>query len=637
MESPHFRKSKNIVDPNVEKELRTRLCYEKMLADVSSLAISVKDLGEFMDSCLERMGKSYDTSRIYIYKRKPNSFIYRIISEWVAEGVGSGQELDYVEITIPWATEILMEGRVIDFEDTEEISGEEEKAITRMSGVLSIIVVPLFIKETLYGFMGFDECRYHREWKDEDKYVLSTAGQIISQAIENKQVEEELANQQSRLTAIFRSVNEAIITVDMDMKVMEANPFIKEICAVPAEKIIGKTLREGIIPCLGSCQDALEETLRSKGTIREHQIKCSHHHKKRQTVVVTSSPLVDDKGAFLGAVMAIRDITRLRSLERELKERYQFQNIIGKSVHMQKLFSLIEDLADLETTVLISGESGTGKELVAKALHHVGNRAFRPFITVNCSALSPYILESELFGHVKGAFTGAVANKKGRFEMAQGGTLLLDEIGDISHVIQLKLLRVLQEKEFERVGESNLTRVDVRIIASTNQNLRHKVVQGLFREDLYYRLNVMELKLPPLRERLEDLPLLVTHFCRIYNEKHGKQIAGISDQVMKMFMSYSWPGNIRELEHAIEHAFVLCRGRKIQAADIPSEIKRQPIKPKKLQNKKQIGEPRQILDTLKQTDGNKAKAARLLGIDRSTLYRKIYKYRLLKSGRLSRE
>jgi transcriptional regulator with GAF, ATPase, and Fis domain len=282
---------------------------------------------------------------------------------------------------------------------------------------------------------------------------------------------------------------------------------------------------------------------------------------------------MDQEGRFTGALLVIRDITLLRDLERELRERHLFQNMIGKSKRMQDIYRLLEDLSNLETTVLITGESGTGKELVAKALHYSGQRAFNPFVTVNCSALTESLLESELFGHVKGAFTGAIHDKQGRFQAADQGTILLDEIGDISPLIQLKLLRVLQEKVFERVGESNPQKVDVRIIASTNKDLKEKVRKGEFREDLYYRLKVVEVSMPPLRERLEDIPLLVDHFREMFNKRFQKEIDGLSNEVLNKFMSYHWPGNVRELEHVIEHAFVLCRGRVITLEHIPSEVK----------------------------------------------------------------
>lgn len=314
-----------------------------------------------------------------------------------------------------------------------------------------------------------------------------------------------------------------------------------------------------------------------------------------------------------------------------MRERHQFQNIIGRSKKMQDTYRLLEDLANLETTVLITGESGTGKELVARALHYSGQRAFKPFVTVSCSALAESLLESELFGHVRGAFTGAIRDKQGRFQAANGGTILLDEIGDISPLIQLKLLRVLQEKEFERVGESTPQKVDVRVIASTNKDLKEKVRRGEFRQDLYYRLKVVEVSLPPLRERLEDLPLLVDHFCRSFNDRFKKNIEGISSEVLGRFMDYPWPGNVRELEHVMEHAFVLCYGGVITLEHLPPEIRdyerTEKMAGQEIPTQGSNG-AQEILDALNKAHWNKTKAARLLGISRRTIYRKICLYQI---------
>jgi len=344
-------------------------------------------------------------------------------------------------------------------------------------------------------------------------------------------------------------------------------------------------------------------------------------------VAINVSPLIDNKGVFSGAVMVVRDETRLANLEENLRERRQFHNIIGKSEQIQKVFTLIENLADIQTTILITGESGTGKELVAEALHYTGVRSNKPLVKVNCAALSEGLLESELFGHVKGAFTGAVKDKVGRFQRADGGTIFLDEIGDISQGVQLRLLRVLQEMEFEAVGDSTPIKVDVRVVAATNQDLREKVRLGKFREDLYYRLKVVELALPSLRERLEDIPLLIDYFIKKFNMKLNKNIEGMSADVQRIFMVYPWPGNVRELEHALEHACIICHQGTITVDDLPPELKN--VKEAKvLLRDKEGTEPQAILQALEKTAGNKAMAARLMGISRQTIYRKIKEYKI---------
>ncbi|MGA2519010.1 MAG: sigma 54-interacting transcriptional regulator [Thermodesulfobacteriota bacterium] len=464
--------------------------------------------------------------------------------------------------------------------------------------------------------------------RDGDKKI--TGFLVVSRDItQRKKTEEELANHRSRLEALFRSVKDAIITVDPELRVMEANKSTENICGMDIREIQGQVFPQCLNQCSKSCCEVLRQTLEKKITIKEYWIECGHQQRHQQTVSVTSSPLLGPEGNFMGAVLVIRDITLLRDLERELRERHQFQNVIGRSKRMQDVYALLEDLANLETTVLVTGESGTGKDLVARALHCSGHRAFKPFVTVNCSALTESLLESELFGHVKGAFTGAIKDKQGRFQAANGGTLLLDEIGDISPLIQLKLLRVLQEKEFERVGESTPQKVDVRVIACTNKDLKEKVRRGEFREDLYYRLKVVEVALPPLRDRLEDLPLLIDHFRRFFNARFKKNIEGISNEVLSRFMDYSWPGNVRELEHVMEHAYVLCHGGVIVLEHLPLEIRDYDRAEKIVIPKIPVKGPRQdqeILNALNKTGWNKAKAARQLGISRRTIYRKISKH-----------
>jgi PAS domain S-box-containing protein len=447
-----------------------------------------------------------------------------------------------------------------------------------------------------------------------------------------KKTEAELANHRGRLEAIFGSVKEGILAVNAEGRVTDANAAVETICGLSTAGVIGKPFAEIETLCGRSCHRVLQDTLSHETTIKECEIRCNRYDRPRQVVVLNSSPLIDANGQSMGAVFVIRDITELLGLEEELRERYKFQNLIGKSKQMQEIYALLENLANLETTVLITGESGTGKELVAKALHYAGERSHKPFVKVNCSALTENLLESELFGHVKGAFTGAIKDRQGRFEMADGGTILLDEIGDISPLIQLKLLRVLQEKEFERVGESTTLKVDVRVITSTNKDLREKVKNGEFREDLYYRLKVMEITLPALRERIDDLPLLVDHFCQLLRARYKKKIDGVSDEMMSRFMNYAWPGNVRELEHALEHAFVLCGGQALRFEHLPAEIKEHggiahpSAPPASTQKSHSVQE---VISALEKARWNKTRAAQILGIHRRTIHRKIQQYNLL--------
>jgi transcriptional regulator with PAS, ATPase and Fis domain len=376
--------------------------------------------------------------------------------------------------------------------------------------------------------------------------------------------------------------------------------------------------------CNGQCLDVVKKTIEEKQPGEVRRIECKRKHHLHQVVNVTTYPLLDNRGA----VLVVRDETHLADLERDMRERQQLYNIIGKSEKIQMIYSLIEDLADIQTTVLITGESGTGKELVAEELHYKGGRSQKPFVKVNCTALSENLLESELFGHVKGAFTGAIQDRVGRFQKADGGTIFLDEIGDITPRMQLQLLRVLQEREFERVGDSTPMKVDVRIIAATHQNLREKIRRGEFREDLYYRLKVVEINLPPLREKREDVPLLVSHFINKFNKKLHKDIKEISSDVQKIFLDYLWPGNVRELEHTMEHAFILCHQNTITVDHLPLTFKgfiETRIAPF---DSAMADEHRAILIALENTGWIRAKAARLLGMSRSTFYRKIEEYKI---------
>jgi two-component system response regulator HydG len=448
---------------------------------------------------------------------------------------------------------------------------------------------------------------------------------------ENDRSVKEKDRYRKHLQAVFRSVRDAIITVDTDMRIIDANDAVGSVCGMPAAELVGRPFLEIPAECLQSCGDLLKETLKTRRAIRGHRVECRSSGGSKQVVEVNISPLLDENARFGGTVLLLHDMTRLDILERELDARSQFHGIIGRSREMQRIYRLLEDLARTETTVLITGESGTGKELVARALHYGGLRARKPMITVNCSALSESLLESELFGHVKGAFTGAVSSRMGRIEAAAGGTLFLDEIGEISPMIQIKLLRVLQEKTFERVGDVKPVQADIRIITATHHNLIEKVRRGQFREDLYYRLKVFEIGVPPLRDRLEDIPLLVDHFCERFNGASGKTIRGITDEVLRLFMGYHWPGNIRELEHAIEHAFVLCRDSVITMDHIPPEISR-PADGKReasvrmAYNATNPVSREEIVAGLEKTDWNKSKAARLLGMSRQTLYRLISRH-----------
>jgi len=449
---------------------------------------------------------------------------------------------------------------------------------------------------------------------------------VTLMALKHKAVNDEKEKYRLNLEAIFRSVKDTIITVDRELQVVELNHAAQEVFGLGREAI-GRNFRELPVPCSESCLYALLDTIEKKQPVELIRRECQRGG-RGMVVSISTSPLLDHKGEFSGAVMVVRDETRITDLERDLLDRKQFHNIIGKNLKMQEVYALIENLADVQTTVLITGESGTGKELVAEAIHYKGVRRDMPLVKVNCSALSENLLESELFGHVRGAFTGAVRDKIGRFQRANGGTIFLDEIGDISPRTQLQMLRVLQEMEFERVGDSTPVKIDVRVITATNRDLAARVRSGEFREDLYYRLKVMELSLPSLRERTDDIPILLDHFMRKFNKKLNRDVRGVSADVARVFMEYPWPGNIRELEHALEHAFVLCRQSTITLEHLPKTIREFQLKEPVMEAGGDEEDRMRILKALEKAGWNKARAARLLGVDRKTLYRKLTKYNI---------
>lgn len=448
---------------------------------------------------------------------------------------------------------------------------------------------------------------------------------VTRHALSSKALSDERERNRANLDAIFRTVTDSIVMVDSQGRLAQFNSTAERVCGYRSD-LIGDDAADVHLGCSGICRATLGEVLNSNSSRELRRMECHPSTGKTRIINVMATPVAGPDGKINGAVAVIRDETQLVELERFLQRRGRFHDIVGASEVMQRVYSLIESLADLPTTVLINGESGTGKELVAAALHGSGSRARGPFVKVNCSALSEHLLESELFGHVRGAFTGAIADKVGRFQKADGGTLFLDEIGDISPAVQMRLLRVLQEGEFERVGESTSRKVDVRIVAATNQHLADKVQQGMFRHDLFYRLNVVRMILPSLRERLDDLELLVAHFIVLFNNKFSRTIYGVSDDVMELFRSHDWPGNVRELEHVIEYACILCKSAIIAVGDLPQDLldsapHGETSASHSLARSSAPAAKLSLAEALAVSDGNKAHAARLLGISRMTLYR----------------
>ncbi len=437
-----------------------------------------------------------------------------------------------------------------------------------------------------------------------------------------------LLGQRSTLADIIDSLHEGVIVHDSNRKVFLFSRGAQRITGAAPETVIGRDCHELFKPRLcgvscAFCGSATDREVDAKTAYAANFVAedGSHHD-----VDVTRLPLRNAEGNVVGALVTFTDTTRVRELEVRLGERESFSGIIGSDHRMLEIYELIRDLADNDFPVVITGESGTGKELVAAAIHNESLRRDRLFVPVNCGALPEGTLESELFGHLKGSFTGAIRDKKGRFELADQGTLFLDEIGDLSLPMQVKLLRVLQEGVFEPVGSETSRKVDVRVICATNRNLREMVAKGTFREDLFYRLAVVPIEMPPLRERRNDIPLLARHFLDKTTGRLSRASMVFSDDALSVLMNYAWPGNVRQLQNAIQFALIKCRSATIMPEHLPPEILSGtyiPIGQTHVPGK--VGRRPKLTDdvverALEKTGGNKAKAARLLGVGRATLY-----------------
>jgi PAS domain S-box-containing protein len=426
-------------------------------------------------------------------------------------------------------------------------------------------------------------------------------------------------------STILDSINEGVFTVDHDWRITTFNRAAERITGVSREEAIGhlcsQIMRADV--CKRDC--ALKHTFTEGAPVVNATASILNHLGKRIPVRLSTALLRDENGRVIGGVETFQDLSQIEELQKELQERYTFEDIVGRSPAMRKLFGVLPQISESSSTVLIEGASGTGKELFARAIHHLSPRRDSRFVVVNCAALPDTLLESELFGHKAGAFTDARNDKPGRFVLGDGGTIFLDEIGDISPAMQVRLLRVLQDRIVEPLGSVESIKVDVRIVAATNKDLVQLVREGRFRDDLYYRIRVIHLEIPELRKRREDIPLLVDHLVAKFTRLQGKDIAGVSEEVMARLMEYDYPGNVRELENIIEQAFVLCRGGLIQLHHLPPELRSfstagavqfRPVSIRAM-------EKHMICETLHRHSGNRGLAARELGIDTSTLYRKI--------------
>jgi PAS domain S-box-containing protein len=424
---------------------------------------------------------------------------------------------------------------------------------------------------------------------------------------------------------ILDSITEGVFTVDRSWRITAFNRAAEEITGIPRERAIGKPCKDILRAdiCEGRC--ALGHTLATGEPIVNRSITIVDDRGRRKPISITTALLRNARGRIIGGVETFRDLTRIESLRKELRKQYEVADIVSRNHRMHNLFAVLPDIADSPSTVLIRGESGTGKELFARAVHRLSRRRAKPFVAVNCGALPDTLLESELFGYTAGAFTDAKRDKPGRFASAEGGTLFLDEIGDISAAMQVRLLRVLQERVYEPLGAVRPARADVRIVAATHRDLSARVRAGTFREDLFYRINVVTLDLPPLRERLEDVPLLIEHCIDRFNTLQGRAIAGVSDDALACLMAHDYPGNVRELENIIERAFILCRDAVIEREHLPEPLCSRPPAdaPGSGRDAFHKLEASFLMNALRRHNWNRAATARALGIHKTTLFRKL--------------
>lgn len=432
---------------------------------------------------------------------------------------------------------------------------------------------------------------------------------------------------------ILDNINEGVFTVDDNMMITYFNKAAEKITGIKKEEAMGQfcfeVMRSNI--CEKNC--ALKCSLQTGKNVIDKRVNVLSEDGREFFISISTSPLKDENGKFIGGVETFLDLTPIEELKKELTKSYTFEDIISKNHQMINIFETMPIIAKSDSTVLIQGDSGSGKELFARAIHSLSNRKKRPFVAVNCGALPDTLIESELFGYVKGAFTDAKKDKPGRFALAKGGSIFLDEVESLPLSTQVKLLRVLQEKEFEPLGATEPIKADVRVIAATKDDLTKLIKKEKFRDDLYYRLNVVKIELPQLIKRRDDIPLLINHFIEKFNKRMDKTIEDVSKNVLNILMEYDYPGNVRELENIIEHACVMCQTTRIRTVHLPPELVPKKESLVEEENGKspplQSFEKQLIRDTLEKHNGNKILAAEELGLHRSTLWRKMKKYDLV--------
>ena len=426
--------------------------------------------------------------------------------------------------------------------------------------------------------------------------------------------------------AILESISDGVFTVDLNWRITSFNRAAEEITGIPRREALGRLCSEVFKSSMCETECALKRTLASGKPVINKSGYIIDAEEDRIPISVSTAVLRDGEGKVIGGAETFRDLSEVEALRKELEGRFHMGDLVSHSPAMRPVFELLPALASSAATVLIQGETGTGKELVARAIHGMSQRSKKPFVAVNCGSLPDTLLESELFGYKKGAFTGATRDKPGRFALAGDGTLFLDEIGEISPALQVRLLRVLQEHSYEPLGATRPETTNARILVATNRDLVAMVKKGEFRQDLYYRLNVISLELPPLRRRKEDIPLLVEHFVDRFNRLQNKSVTGFTPGAYSLLMAHDWPGNVRELENVVERAFILCTAKWVTPEHLPGELtgaRPRSAETGDMHAAKRVVEEQSIIGALKRNNFNRAAAARELGIHKTTLYRKM--------------
>ncbi len=441
---------------------------------------------------------------------------------------------------------------------------------------------------------------------------------------------QEFVHKFNALNSVFESMPTGVFAIlDQNLNIATINKAASEILDSDTGSMKGKNAKDILENKFPGIQKLVQQTILNRSPIKNFNLEIKDRFGEIKTYLVSTAITEESLKDDFGVVLVLHDISEVTRLRKVFIAKQSFGALIGSSPAMKELYGIIETIAEFDTTVLIYGETGTGKELIARTIHNFSHRKNGPFIPINCSALSSSVLESELFGHVKGAFTGALQDRRGRFEMAQAGTVFLDEIGNLSLDLQVKLLRTIQERIIERVGSSDQIPIDVRVLSATNHDLTELVAKKLFREDLYYRLKVFQVNVPPLRSRRLDIPILGDHFIEKFNRVHNNRIIGLSNATKEMLMKYSWPGNVRELENAVEHAMILTPGKILEPQYFPPEVRhmqRDGSPPVPSTNKNPGTEEESIRRALAAFGGNVSKAAIQIGMHRSTLWRKMREF-----------